>query len=98
MDPTLFRNGLVSRTLTMMDRNLGAAVDEASDANTASQAFGLYYQFGRKDPFPSGKIGGGVECIEIYDKVGNLLPMATLKGNTYQKQLLRFRMPQWQRI
>ncbi len=85
MDPTLFRNGLVSRTLTMMDRNLGAAVDEASDANTASQAFGLYYQFGRKDPFPSGKIGGGVECIEIYDKVGNLLPMATLKGNTYQK-------------
>lgn len=58
MDPTLFRNGLVSRTLTMMDRNLGAAVDEASDANTASQAFGLYYQFGRKDPFPSGKIGG----------------------------------------
>lgn len=85
MDPTLFKNGLVSRTLTMMDRNLGAASNEASDANTASQSFGLYYQFGRKDPFPSGEIGGGAECIKIYDKVGNLLPVATLKGSTYQK-------------
>lgn len=85
MDPTLLKNGLVPRTLTMMDRNLGAAGNEASDANTASRAFGLYYQFGRKDPFPSGKMGGGVECIEIYDKAGNLLPMATLKGSTFQK-------------
>lgn len=41
----------------IMDRNLGATktynggVPQAGD-NTADQAFGLFYQWGRKDPFP----------------------------------------------
>lgn len=39
-----------------MDRNLGATktyyTAPASGDNTADQAFGLFYQWGRKDPFP----------------------------------------------
>lgn len=38
---------LTNRELIMMDRNLGAANNNMNDA----AAFGLYYQFGRKDPF-----------------------------------------------
>ena len=40
----------------IMDRNLGATktyyTAPASGDNTADQAFGLFYQWGRKDPFP----------------------------------------------
>lgn len=36
----------------IMDRNLGALViTEAADASPSVQSFGLYYQWGRKDPF-----------------------------------------------
>ena len=41
---------------TFMDRNLGATVDPCdrknADANDYTSARGLYYQWGRKDPFP----------------------------------------------
>lgn len=38
----------------MMDRNLGAAVQKGSDTNQTEWAdFGFFYQWGRKDPFPS---------------------------------------------
>lgn len=36
----------------IMDRNLGAQAPGNSDIKNAWDAFGLYYQFGRKDPFP----------------------------------------------
>lgn len=37
----------------MMDRNLGARVAVPASESDASSAFGYYYQFGRKDPFPA---------------------------------------------
>lgn len=36
----------------IMDRNLGAQTASNYDASTPSLGFGMYYQFGRKDPFP----------------------------------------------
>ena len=45
-----------TRNRVIMDRNLGATktyyTAPASGDNTADQAFGLFYQWGRKDPFP----------------------------------------------
>lgn len=41
----------------MMDRNLGALVAaEAAEAEPTSITYGLYYSWGRKDPFPSPKM------------------------------------------
>ena len=42
-----FGTWLANRELISMDRNLGAANNTPKDA----AAFGMYYQFGRKDPF-----------------------------------------------
>ena len=61
----------------IMDRNLGATktyyTAPASGDNTADQAFGLFYQWGRKDPFPRAT-GADIdpssatsETINIYD-------------------------------
>jgi uncharacterized protein (TIGR02145 family) len=42
--------------LTFMSRNLGALANDLS-----TDAYGLYYQWGRKDPFPSVENPGGVD-------------------------------------
>ena len=54
------RNGLASyaditkREFKMMDRNLGAASGTATKvAEEAIKTYGVYFQFGRKDPFPA---------------------------------------------
>ncbi|MDR2129574.1 MAG: DUF4906 domain-containing protein [Odoribacteraceae bacterium] len=47
----------------IMDRNLGAASANRGNANT----HGLYYQFGRKDPFPA-------SSVLLYGVAGNALP------------------------
>ena len=44
--------------LTLMDRNLGALVAASTDA-TAIESYGMFYQWGRKDPFPGAKAFGG---------------------------------------
>ncbi len=57
---------------TVMDRNLGAMAGkeamQASDPREAALAFGHYYQWGRKDPFPAaptyekgGELAGGMK-------------------------------------
>lgn len=46
----------------IMDRNLGAG---SADRSGGSSAYGMYYQFGRKDPFPR----GGVNAV-VYDASG----------------------------
>jgi uncharacterized repeat protein (TIGR02543 family) len=49
--------------LTFMSRNLGAMADDLSAA-----AYGLYYQWGRKDPFPGvDNPGGGDNTITLID-------------------------------
>ena len=50
MSTTIYANTLSSRDLIMMDRNLGAADNTPSNTDNVAKTFGLYYQFGRKDP------------------------------------------------
>ncbi|MGN1210239.1 MAG: family 16 glycosylhydrolase, partial [Candidatus Cryptobacteroides sp.] len=52
----------------MMDRNLGARLVGYSSAKYPSASnlydyFGLYYQFGRKDPFPTEGISAGLSAV-----------------------------------
>lgn len=42
-----------SDTFEMMDRNLGAVQATAADEDESVLAFGMFYQWGRKDPVPS---------------------------------------------
>lgn len=50
-DPTHYTRG---ETWQLMDRNLGALSNDEGDVNS----YGLYYQWGRKDPFPgASKVG-----------------------------------------
>lgn len=78
------------RELVMMDRDLGAASSIASNTNEVVKTFGLYYQFGRKDPFPTAKnrerkkTDNNSEIIDIFDKNGNKLNAAALRETTYQ--------------
>ena len=73
-----------SNIRVIMDRNLGATktyyTAPASGDNTADQAFGMFYQWGRKDPFP--RVQGSTidasaatgKTIEIYNGRGEVLP------------------------
>jgi hypothetical protein len=61
---------------TFMDRNLGA--DDSSNA-TLERAFaswGLFYQWGRKDPFPGGQPGtAGYDALDEFEGLGNVVMM-----------------------
>lgn len=83
MDVSSYYNGLVSRNLIMMDRNVGAEAEILYNSDTEEKALGLFYQFGRKDPFPSGKNKRGE--ISIYDKDGNHLDEPALRRDNYIK-------------
>ena len=63
----------------VMDRNIGAGSSEiiqgATGKNLYWETFGMYYQWGRKDPFPpNGKIYdiNGIEQGEIFDNQSNI--------------------------
>lgn len=89
----MYYNGLSARNLIMMDRNLGAATNSPSQTNEVAQAFGLYYQFGRKDPFPPAKykerqLANNSEIVDIFDKNGKKLNIATLRSSNYQNTAL----------
>ena len=59
-DNYTYNNGIY--TYTFMDRNLGATTTTPNDINT----FGMYYQWGRKDPFPGPSISDtGVGLFDI---------------------------------
>jgi hypothetical protein len=62
----------------MMDRNLGALVDTGASGDVDPLSIGLYYQWGRKDPFP-----GSTEFVK--SPVG-----AAVAGTawTYHKELI----------
>ncbi|MCC8095825.1 MAG: hypothetical protein LIP05_11000 [Tannerellaceae bacterium] len=67
------------RTYEFLDRNLGALTDDA----TNPKSFGLYYQWGRKDPFPSASASGSTSFVPIYDESGQPTQVTTLaRGET----------------
>lgn len=90
MNPSIYYNGISSRPLKMMDRDLGAADNTPSNTDEVTKTFGLYYQFGRKDPFPTAKkrerryTDNNSEIVDIFDKDGNKLDAAALRGLSYQ--------------
>ena len=71
----------------IMDRNLGATksyngrVPAANDA-TADQAFGLFYQWGRKDPFP--RADGAT--IDVTTAKANTIPIYGPDGTTVLRE------------
>ena len=78
-----------SRELVMMDRDLGAASNTPSNTDEVTKTFGLYYQFGRKDPFPTAstrerRTDNNSEIVDVFDKGGNKLTAADLRGSAYQ--------------
>ena len=75
------RNGLApyaditKREFKMMDRNLGAASGKATKvAEEAIKTYGVYFQFGRKDPFPAAGVmtrTNDADIVPVYDANGN---------------------------
>lgn len=71
---------------SVMSCNLGALADEPGD--DPQKTYGLWYQWGRKDPFPGAKVsrkGGLFEytgdfIIAVYDRSGNLISMTSTTG------------------
>ena len=71
------RNGLApyanitKREFKMMDRNLGAASGKATKvAEEAIKTYGVYFQFGRKDPFPAAGVmtrTNDADIVPVYD-------------------------------
>jgi hypothetical protein len=66
-DPEAEKTTSQASGLTFMSRNLGAM---ANDLSTA--AYGLYYQWGRKDPFPKDNNSGGAQDAITIVAVGEL--------------------------
>ena len=95
-NPRSGMNGLIysdvlpaKRTLVMMKCDLGAPSNSANNNDAVVKTFGLYYQFGRKDPFPTAKnrerrIDNNSETVDVFDRDGNKLNAATLRGENYQ--------------
>ena len=58
-----------------MDRNLGAASGKATKvAEEAIKTYGVYFQFGRKDPFPAAGVmtrTSDADIVPVYDASGN---------------------------
>lgn len=60
---------------TFMDRNLGAYANDNTDEDTILESYGLYYQWGRKDPFarPQYYNASGSVDAYMYDKDGSIV-------------------------
>ena len=71
-------------SVTFMDRDLGALDNRAHDDG---EARGLYYQFGRKDPFPKGT--GWNTAFSWYNKSGVALSSSLTPGTITPASVLR---------
>lgn len=81
----IYYDGLPVRNYVMMDRNLGASDNNPSNTDNVAQTFGLYYQFGRKDPFPSAANRSNISA-DFYDKNGNKANLRNIMNSTISKQ------------
>lgn len=61
-----------------LDRNLGALSEDPTDYRSQ----GLFYQWGRKDPFPYANAIGSTSFIPIYDEEGNQISMSIQAANS----------------
>ncbi len=68
------------RNYEFLDRNLGALTDDPTDPKSV----GLYYQWGRKDPFPSATAAGSKTFIPIYKADGSNATMtSSVRGQSW---------------
>ena len=76
---------ITKRTFKMMDRNLGAASATATKTEAeAIKTYGVYFQFGRKDPFPAAGVmarADDAEIVPVYDGSGSKI----LKNSNQKK-------------
>ena len=80
-DTITYDNG--SRITVFMDRNLGACNNTPSDEGS----YGLFYQWGRKDPFPAASTLTGSTSVSIYDANGVQLTENSSSGGTGVKKV-----------
>lgn len=78
-DPFVYTSSATSKTYTFMDRNLGAMSNEKLSASS----FGLFYQWGRKDPFVGADGLESVVPVKIYDIDGKQLEDKVLQRPVY---------------
>ncbi len=71
-DPDNGGTTYLNQGYTFMDRNLGAISITPADVKSK----GLFYQFGRKDPFPGAASTTGNNFTTIYDENRNILNIA----------------------
>jgi hypothetical protein len=57
-------------SMRVMNRNLGAFVNSDSSADNALLSYGLYYQWGRKDPFVGPSTWNSTASLPIYNVTG----------------------------
>ncbi len=73
------------KNVRFMDRNLGAMGDNAAGtAANAYEAYGLYYEWGRKDPFPRAAGVTNSSLKTIFDELGSIL---TINNNGIVSQM-----------
>lgn len=78
-DPEKTENQVVFNDYAMMDRNLGALANDNSTAEKILASYGLYYQWGRKDPFigPSSYNAANGASASMYNGGGSRVYMKT---------------------
>lgn len=78
-DPDTAENQLAFNGYTMMNRNLGALANDNSTAEKILASYGLYYQWGRKDPFigPSSYNAANGASASMYNGGGSRVYMKT---------------------
>ena len=78
-DPEKTENQVVFNGYAMMNRNLGALANDNSTAEKILASYGLYYQWGRKDPFigPSSYNAANGASASMYNGGGSRVYMKT---------------------
>lgn len=78
-DPEIADNQVVFNGYTIMNRNLGALANDNSTAEKILASYGLYYQWGRKDPFigPSSYNAANGSSASMYNGGGSRVYMKT---------------------
>lgn len=84
-NPFVWVSSATGKTYTFMDRNMGASTAEKYKPG----ALGLFYQWGRKDPFPGGSDLNSSVQMKMFDINANVVRMESVcrpkYGNDYSK-------------
>lgn len=94
-DPEAAGGSVDFNGFTLMNRNLGAlnnlntSTDEKLQQKYVLASYGLYYQWGRKDPFPGPSAYNGAGTATLYNATGSLTTM-TMQECTSERGTLKY--------